>query len=387
MWTKQDIDQFVLAFTAEDRPQAARLAMLDVMRKYGGGADVLADVGEALISHDRPDEAKRLFECALALTPDNAGYREWIARAESAAIAQATAGLLPAYPDVEALNAIMTPLIALGRLEWLVDVYDRADPTLVRRSGQTHEKLMSQEAAIERGIPPITMVTLPKSGTMYSIERITKQFDIPHFPLGLGTFPKDLNIPKWVRNLARGGAISIEHTDASEHNLATYRDAGIDRIVVHVRDPRQSLLSWIHHVELLLDGQWDLLNQHMPALPRDYGRFDWVRKLEWHVHNTFPDRVRWVEQWVETALSAAGPKILFTTYEDFHRDANAFYTSIYAFFGLGKIDRQIEVQRVASTHFRKGETDEWRQVFSELQKSAMSELMSEELLKQFAWKR
>ena len=54
-------------------------------------------------------------------------------------------------------------------------------------------------------------------------------------------------IPSRVRELAKGGAVAVEHCSPDEQELQILHDSGIRKIVFHYRDIRQSTLSFVHH--------------------------------------------------------------------------------------------------------------------------------------------
>ena len=385
MWTEREIEQIVETLTSDDRPAAAKAALLDILTKHRGEA-VLAELGDALVATDRADEARKILDLAKSLAPQDSSHSG--KNAPEAGAREVERSPLSPYPNRTAFEAIKTPLIALGRLDVLAEIYDAADPTLVPQSKLTPESQVQQAAGIARSVPPLTIVTLPKSGTAFIGETIMGQLDVPRIKVGLSTFPRNMNVPAWVTNHARGGTLAIEHTDASPHNLRTFKDAGIERILVHVRDPRQSLLSWVHHVDLLLGGQDDLLNQHSPAIPRDYPGYTFEQKMEWHVDNTFGDRVTWIDEWLGAERDPGNGLILsFKTYEQFHEAPERYFDAVYEFFEVTQLvgASEMEVEPTLSNHFRRGETDEWRRVFTDSQQRRMTAKMSDDHFERFGW--
>ncbi|HDN26564.1 MAG TPA: hypothetical protein ENG03_05625 [Thioploca sp.] len=77
---------------------------------------------------------------------------------------------------------------------------------------------------------------------------------------------------------------------------------------------------------------------------------------------------------------------MFTQYEDFKENPDAFFASIWAFYDLDKsFTYKVKTLRVGERHFRKGMVDEWRQVFSPEQAVKASQMIPERLFKKFKW--
>jgi hypothetical protein len=115
----------------------------------------------------------------------------------------------------------------------------------------------------------MALVTMPKSGSLYLLMRFVEGLNIPPYHISLDLFPHDHLVPAWAEDLARGGAIAQEHLDASEANLDLLRRAGVTRIVVQVRDPRQAALSWTYHIDGIT-GERTSVRRLMPsAVPAD----------------------------------------------------------------------------------------------------------------------
>ncbi|MCH7911263.1 MAG: hypothetical protein IIB38_16815, partial [Candidatus Hydrogenedentes bacterium] len=91
-----------------------------------------------------------------------------------------------------------------------------------------------------------------------------------------------------IRELGQGGVSAKEHLPATRHNLATLAQAGVDRVVLHLRDPRQSLLSWAHFLEgdvrkRLLAPIW------RKTTPRaGFFRQPLAAQIDWHIDHYLP---------------------------------------------------------------------------------------------------
>lgn len=198
--------------------------------------------------------------------------------------------VIEAHPDMpDAYLRIKAPMLRSGRPDELVDLFDRAVRAYPRMAlERTADFTERQAEARRRGIPPLLFVTMPKSASVYVLLRFAHGLGIPTCRVSLDLFPADQVIPSWAEGLAEGGAVCQEHVDASPANLARLRAAGLSRLVVHVRDPRQATLSWTHHLESMTGDRAYLGDLVSPPLPDDYRSWHFARKLDWNIEHHLP---------------------------------------------------------------------------------------------------
>ena len=248
-----------------------------------------------------------------------------------------------------------------------------------------------------RGLPGILMNTLPKSGSVYTLNAISVGLTLPRRWISLGTYPDDIIVlDHLVRLLAPGGAVAHEHLPATEYNLRLL-GRHLHRVVVHVRDPRMSALEFVHHYSTLEDQvDRQIYDMMMLAPPRDYfSSWSMTERVGWVVDNVLPANIRWIEGWLDAAEDPSPElKILFTRYEDLVKDEDAFFASILDFYGIDKSlwtfkpftpKAHPDPQREGEYHFRNKRVDEWRDVFTPEQAEKARRMMPERLLERFAW--
>ena len=239
-----------------------------------------------------------------------------------------------------------------------------------------------------RDIPGIMLTTLPKSASVYIRQILSRYLDIPEGSVQIGRFPDGLIVPELTQQLAQGGAVAQCHVLPKNHNLVTLESCGIDRIVVHVRDPRQAMLSWVHYLTQMRNEQVDLSS--LNVVPSEESYFSWslTDQITWHIENYQPLLNKWIGDWLDASDDLRNVKIHFTKYEDLVSDPKEFFNSILRFYD---IDSSLEgVQKGDSPqpgelHFRKGEIDEWRDVFTVEQANRASKIIPQRLFKQFGW--
>ena len=77
--------------------------------------------------------------------------------------------------------------------------------------------------------------------------------------------------------------IATEHFDASQENLQ-FLGALVDRWVVHIRDPRAVLVSWVHNMDRLYQDQQTAPHHLLyvcPTPPEPYFGFSFSDKVDW----------------------------------------------------------------------------------------------------------
>ncbi len=236
-------------------------------------------------------------------------------------------------------------------------------------------------------IMPILFNTLPKSGSVYVARSLAEGLGLPLVTISHGTFPTDLIDLSQLKQFSEGNAVCQSHLDGSDVNvrmLARY----CPRVVVHVRDPRGAMLSWVHHLlRLEREAQHDLLLTAEPQVPSGFSAWSMQEQLDWGIDAYLPLCVRWVEQWVE-AEAQGRLKVCFTTYERFASDADGFVRSLLTFFGIdGSRFEQRAVEKTIANNFRSGEPDQWKRVLTKEQLQRAETLIPASLCERFEWAR
>lgn len=175
-----------------------------------------------------------------------------------------------------------------------------------------------------------------------------------------------------------------EHFDGSPGNLAMCRHY-VDRIVLHMRDPRQATLSWAHHVNRLVG-----LNPHGPSgtvhqPPEDFCRWPFQRQIDWHIDRHLVSLVAWLRQWIG-AEQTSPLKIRWTRFDELVTDERALFERILAFHDI-PMDG-VELRPPAKTiayHYRCGRTNEWKEVFTAKQKARCRAIIGDDILDHFGW--
>ena len=306
---------------------------------------------------------------------------------------------LPDLPDLpDSHLRLRVPMVLSGKASGLAALYDgavRAHPEMPLEPLSSFRTL--QAGALDRGVPAMALVTMPKSGSLYLRMRFVEGLNIPPCHVSLDLFPHDHLVPAWAEDLARGGAIAQEHLDASEAILDLFHRAGVTRIVVHIRDPRQAALSWMYHIDGTTGERTSVRRLMSPAVPADWKAIELGDRLDWTIANHLPALIEWTAGWVRAAGRGSPPLEIMVTrfedfrmvtrFEDFRTGEDAFCRSILDHYGIG--DMAMNMHPLASSDGaldrRKGEADEWRSVFSAAQLARTSAMLPADLCKRFGW--
>jgi flagellar biosynthesis chaperone FliJ len=318
--------------------------------------------------------------------------------AQDAAISELRAELDGARAAVLEANAVEGPEIAQYRersaaaeqeLERahaeLSSAASRADEAERRLDLMEGEFNALKERWAAARIPPILFTTMPRSGTYFISTLFAEGLRIKPTIVSNQYFPHDTVRYHALKELANGNYVSQDHFAASRINL-THISRFMDRMVCHVRDPRQALLSWVHHIEQYRGNPETHLFIY-PPLPADFYERALDGKLRWAVDNWLPLLVSWTEEWVRAADAGGPVTIKFTHFERMIEDTQAFAFEVLDFFAIPR-DRFVppKIALDEKIHFRRGETEEWRRVFPAVLRRRAASLIPGALAERMGWR-
>ncbi len=347
--------------------EAARAMYRRVLELTPGHPDALAMLGSIAYQSGDDDEA-----AAAQVDAAIAGYRRMLLRA----------------PDGHAIRAALANLLlARGHAAEAEAVIAKAQFDFVPVRATAAEFEARRRAAKDRGLPPILINAVPKSASESIWNRIAAGLGMAQGHISLGLFPDCLAIPHRVRGLAGGGVAAKEHMPATPYNLTTLAAGGVDRVVVHLRDPRQSTLSWAHFLEgdvrsRLLAPLWRKTTPGAALF-----RLPFEAQIDWHIDSYLPIVMDFVDGWVAAGeASDNAVAVAFLSFETFKRDPGAYFGEVLAFHGIDPAafadDANAEV-----IHLRKGAVDEWREVFTPEQQERAWQRIPPHLAERFGWRR
>jgi hypothetical protein len=298
------------------------------------------------------------FEAALQADPE-AAFRHFMTRASgplarcvmmTCRTADFTAlldGLLADYPNMHLLA--------------------NDDPAQIR------DLVALREANISKGLQSIVVVTLGKSASHPVANIFNSGFNLPSFAYSLSWAAV---VDSFARDYARGGACYSTHLEPTSENIRRLKAAGIDKVIVHVRDPRQSFLSLLHHVARYPDEFPELAQGEFYGRPID----DQIGQLL----GRFFARISWIQGWIDAESEL---NIMFSTFEDFVRDRPAFMRRYLEFYGGD--DKHFSWENAMNAggdhRFRAGRIGEWREVFPAKHADFLTAVIPLTMRQRFGW--
>lgn len=244
-----------------------------------------------------------------------------------------------------------------------------ADPSVIQRV------IQQRNTNLDNGLPSMLIVPQAKSASTSVSAIFNSGFNLPSICYSLINL--DI-IDSWMTDYARGGACYVTHLIPSTKKVAQIKRAGIDRMIVHVRDPRQALVSIVHH----LDRYPDQLPEFRGLAAEGRTISEQAQKVIDLYHNS----ISWISGWVDAERDV---EILFSTHEQFVRNRAAFVERYLDFYGADcrffSYENALAQQAGTDYHFRSGRTDEWRDVLEPALADQLSAMLPERLKSKFGW--
>lgn len=235
----------------------------------------------------------------------------------------------------------------------------------------------------------------PKSATLYlasAIERLESCTRMRIATRGLWSSQIDVEAVEQFLGLPAG--VAQQHIAPTGYNLRLLREFGLTRFVLVVRDPRDVLISWYHHLHRqdIRASRWhyalclanDLLSENWYALGRE-PQFDAL------VECAFPRFQDWIRDWVQI-VDQGEPAIRLLRYEDFVLDGRRSVEDLLAFFGrrrpltesdLPPVQAGTEIDR--ATHFRRGKVGSFRDELAPQQVARLNSMVDARLYARLQW--
>lgn len=251
--------------------------------------------------------------------------------------------------------------------------------------------LRLQKIAIDNGVPAFFGVCMPKSAGTYITNSISKMLNIPSIYYGT-QHPLDYFnfyiIEHWLDRFLQGGAIAHTHMPPDYRHIEILKRHNIKKFWVHVRDPRDYIVS----------AYWHLLghNQGSDQLG-DYRRSNMLREKEYFltthgydpkgqidvdmiIKHLYPLMCTWIDGWVAWSKELEC-EVLFTTHSSLRMSPEQFFSEIFRYFGV-PADLLIGLSPPEpgdSDRFRKGGSGEWRDVLNSQQQGTANLLITENI--------
>ena len=232
-----------------------------------------------------------------------------------------------------------------------------------------------RQAAMARGLPSALLVAQNKSASTTVGNIFSTGFGLPTVLYSLVNLRVVL---PWLQDYLKGGACYVTHLLPLPQNIDLFVAAGVQSIIVHVRDPRQWVLSMAAHnrryAHLVLPS-WREASRGGPA-----------NTIHFVIRELLPDAIAWIDGWMKAREKLT---VNFTTFEEFVRDKDKFLDRILALYGGdtrffdGK--KAFEEQSGVDYHRRLGLIDEWKSALTRQQVEYVNSLIPNEFWNLFGW--
>ena len=174
---------------------------------------------------------------------------------------------------------------------------------------------------------------------------------------------------------------------ATPHNLSCL-NGNLEKLVVQVRDPRQSVLSWMMAQEKQNPSFFDssesfFLHDFIP----DYFDISLSARIDLHLKFRMKFTVDWIDGWLDASEDENfAPAILFNRQEDLKGASRLVFEKILDFY---EIDHALfdfpEPPKPGRHSFRKGDSNEWRSVVTDEQKEFATSMIPDRIFEKFDW--
>lgn len=235
----------------------------------------------------------------------------------------------------------------------------------VRATEEEFEARVASAAA--KGLPSVLINTVPKSASESIWNQLAESLGLGQGHISICLYPDCTVVPTRAAQAAGGGIIAKEHLPAKPHNLELLARHGFNRIVFHIRDPRQVVVSWAHFVRddvsmRLMGPLWRKVVPPLSVLNADFEAL-----LDWCVDNFLPLLISFIEGWQRVEADTATPlEVRFFSFERFLEKPERYFDDVLAFLEIDSAHFRRDA--VGETvHLRKGQKEEWREVLSRSQ--------------------
>ena len=228
-------------------------------------------------------------------------------------------------------------------------------------------------------IPGMLISFQPKSASVYIRDILLRHLPIGHFNLDQsanGGRTQEIHEYQMVA-LANGFATAHNHlpaTPENKHLISKY----LPKMVVHVRDPRSTAVSFAHMVN---NPKSDLYNR--------YEKFSIEEQIDLQVKKNIPEDVKWISGWLEAEKDPDfTTEIKFTRYDDLVDDGEGFFRNIFEYYGIDPDKYMLKVKKPSKSgesQYREGKKYGWRDDLNEEQKKLAQKLIPEEFFDRFDW--
>tara|TARA_R110002074_G_scaffold274885_1_gene446436 strand:- start:455 stop:1489 length:1035 start_codon:yes stop_codon:yes gene_type:complete len=251
--------------------------------------------------------------------------------------------------------------IAFPAYPWVQDT----EQTLATYLNFAANYFRNQARTREEGMPNIPFFSLPKTASSFVNNILANGLDIPYTMISWHGIKA---IKAWAEIFTKGPGVLHDHLHPENDNAVTLKASGLQRAILHVRDPRQMLLSLAHHSQAD-GGYWRMDSKLFGYNKINMSEHDLDYTIDLMLEDRHPKRcAKWLDDWHKLAPDV---EIFVSRYEKLHAEPQAFLSEVVEFCGgdsqvqekLAEYWKQnTEDQAHTGYNFRSGKVDEWKKV-------------------------
>jgi len=247
---------------------------------------------------------------------------------------------------------------------------------------------LAGDAVEQKPDAPFFYNAMPQSGPFYFVRTMSSFFDLDTFRVTKKTFPEDQIFENpFIRFIDQGDKKIVEaYADPSSHNIGLFQKH-LPKFVLHVRDPREALVSWIDYVDRHRNHKFTL-GRVPPVPPPEYFDWNFEEKADWQIEHYFSYCVDWLEQWLDTLDQHPELEIKVTTFEEMVTDPLNFFREIVSFYGGDAEDfTEGDVFPIwrAQYHFTEEDIATWKERLTNEQQERVTAEMPDRFFEYFGW--
>lgn len=244
------------------------------------------------------------------------------------------------------------------------------------------------QAVEDKPDAPLFLNAMPQSGPHYFVRTMKTFYKLDTFRVTKKTFPVDQIFENpFLRFIEQGDQKIVEaHTDPSSVNIGMFQKH-LPKFILHVRDPREALVSWIDYVDRHKNHKFTL-GRVPPVPPPEYFTWDFEQKADWQIEHYFAYCIDWLGQWLDALEENPNLEVKVTTFEEMVTDPLGFFQELVEFYG-GEFESftQEDVFPIwrAQYHFTEEDIATWKERLTPDQQKAVTAQMPDRFFTYFGW--
>lgn len=247
--------------------------------------------------------------------------------------------------------------------------------------------LFSPLAANPKPDTAIFLNTLPESAQYYLVKQLADFYKLQTFMVSKKTFPTDAINERTFTTFVQGkdDYITPASLPPTKYNI-NLLNAQLGKMVLHVRDPRDALVSWIEYTERHRNHPMTL-GLISPVPPAEYFGWSYSKKADWQINNFYTYSVKWLEEWTAFLTSNPQLQVLVTHFEEVATDPLHAFREIVAFYGTDPellTEKQINALTKLQYNTDASEIGMWRNKLTPEQQQKITSMLPDQVAQFFS---